>query len=537
MSSLYVCACLVGLVCISIAFFWFRNPGLHGPMGPFGIAGEQGPEGLEGPIGLQGLKGPNGLIGPMGQSGTSSQVKGPTGSNGPTGPTGAAGSPGLTKGPPGEPGPAGSDGDDGVQGPTGPAGSVQGPDGSIGEQGPSGPNYSGDLIPTIYASTSTNSSTATFLNSIDDGITWTTGSTTTLPFNPVTKMITNGTIWVATGFNSNPSIPGLYWSYDQIYWTPCVYNSGGPVPITFSFQKSSGDANVCSGSDICTNGTTWCAAGGFTYSDLTICNIFGTDDPRGMWTRLNPTPLSQPDYNVCFDALTWTGNEYLASNGSPSVETSPGVYEGGGSLWKFDSYGANFTNVATRMGTTLGSGTSIRSNDIGSKLLYSKGLVVYASNTNIYTFTNWTNAPNYAVSLLSEPVLVLSFASNENYILAGTGSSITSSAYIMYASGINDWTYDSWPNSRNYFSNFTDALYWTGKYWIANGENSPGFSYIKTSVDGINWTDTATQSIISSSNAYFVSRCITGTNVTIQRPSAWTLLSLVSMKKYGTHLQ
>jgi hypothetical protein len=540
--SLYISACLVGLVCISIAFFWFRSPGLAGPLGPLGIYGTQGIDGLEGPTGQIGAKGPPGSKGPTGPPGTTSQVRGPPGFEGQAGPVGLQGPPGTEQGLPGTNGTNGTNGSVGPEGPPGTDGS-QGPTGPTGPQGQAGTNFTGTLVPKVYASVM-GSVDQQFIESIDDSTTWTVTQTTNLPFSPVTKMVSNGVLWVATGYNANAATNGLFWSYDQIHWTACVYNPGsGVVPITFPYQKTSSSPQVCWGHDVCTNGATWCAVGGYDYSDFTSkTNIYGTADPRGLWVLLVPeapnSTSTDSDYNITFDALTWTGSEYLASNGSAAYEESPGIWAGGGSLWTFTSGGTGLVLVMKTMGTSLGSSTE-RSTDIGSKLLYGRGLVQYASNTNIYTFYDWTpGTAGYSISNLTAPVLVTSFACNEKIFLAGTAATSTSDAYIMYSSAMNNWNFDPDPPIffSSYFTNFTDALYWTGTIWIANGQNSPGLSYIKTSENGMDWVDTLTETTYSGT-AYSPARCITGTNVAIVRPSPWTLLSLVSMKNYGNHLQ
>lgn len=509
-SSLTLCALMLGIVCVSIAFFSYRTKGLTGPLGTYGGFGLSGAIGAQGP---SGLRGPTciheGIQGVTGPSGSDSLVIGPSG-------------------------PSGSSG---VSGPQGPNSTVQGLLGLIGPPP--------QLIPTVYTSTTLDAATsATFLNSVDDASTWTSVAST-LPFNPVTKMISNGIYWVATGYNANASTAGLWWSYDQIVWTPCRYNDGSSiVNITFPFQKAGPSPQVCYGFDVCTNGTSWCAVGGYEYIRQDNSNLYYATDPRDIWIIVPPISLAEPDYNVNFDALTWTGSEYLASNGSAAYEdVSSGNYYGGGSLWYLSSDGTLLTNVATRMGTLVSNSGQTRASDIGSKLIYALNTVTYASNTNIFTFSSWTpgTAPVPSISNLTYPVQVTGFATNGSIITASTiaiylTQPLGNPTVFFYSNTFNLWQLSL---SLTYI-NYADCVYWNGSVFVGNGYNGLDWtpSSIATSKDGITWTVTmGYYNIVGLGNFYFAPRCIAGTNVTAQRPSSWTLLSIVALEKYGNYLR
>ncbi len=127
------------------------SPGLRGPVGPQGPAGQAGPIGPQGQPGEAGVAGPKGEAGPAGVRGETGPVgpaglQGQRGESGPRGPMGATGPQGAVGpvGPQGAAGPVGPVGPQGVVGPQGAAGPV-GPRGLTGPMGPQGPQ--GDVGP------------------------------------------------------------------------------------------------------------------------------------------------------------------------------------------------------------------------------------------------------------------------------------------------------------------------------------------------------------------------------------------------------
>ena len=138
-----------------------------GPTGYTGMTGPQGPTGYTGMTGPQGIMGYTGMTGPQGATG----FTGPQGATGFTGPQGIQGIQGIQ----GNIGPTGPQGLQGIQGnigPTGPQG-LQGTAGAIGATGPAGINgtngTNGTIGPTgpAGASSSFNSSSDIYCNSID----------------------------------------------------------------------------------------------------------------------------------------------------------------------------------------------------------------------------------------------------------------------------------------------------------------------------------------------------------------------------------
>lgn len=541
--------CVIGLLCISIAFFSFRSEGQLGPLGPVGPLGPRGPSGDDGPVGLQGLKGQQGPRGLQGSKGNDVLIPGPTGATGavgkrgPTGPSGTIiGQQGLE----GSTGPTGPTGATivGPQGPTGPLG----PTGAIGPQGlPANLGLLGQFTPSIYTSSSAQGLKT--LESTNDGLSWNQLESEGLPFCPITCMLSDGVIWLATGYAADQNSDALFWSYDKLQWTACETATG---PIKFPFYFASNGTTSCMGLSIARSPTTWVACGGYDPNATGIfTNVYYATDPTGLWTPV----ISTSGYsNLQFDSVVWASTKYYLSNGDTT----------GGSIWSLpENCVAEPTLLVTGLGAYVPGKSASLAN--GSVLCYAPnfsgqvGRLVYCSSNSTYYCDEplTTNLALWNGGSIYPNLYVRQMKYREGLFVASVFG------YLDTLYGVrNGGTYFSdngaaFQRGTNTFTEYSDNVYWTGKFWVAigrdyNAGNSsfPVTSFVKTSVDGITWNDTffdfpGLVSVFTppvpgnDSWPVFAQpiRALAGINVFNDRPDQWQLASVLSIRRFGLFLQ
>jgi len=365
-----------------------------------------------------------------------------------------------------------------------------------------------------------------------DGMTWTAR---TNPFNSVQGIAWNGSLWVAVGYNVDPSVT-IATSPDGITWTPatsmfiggnavashrtlypplpsekfCVAGGGGTSALAYSYDGLSWNSTTSSLTavrGVAWNGSLWVAVGNNDDGSVTI-----TTSPDGItWTDASNNPFtSRYGYGIAWngiwvavgwnvdntvtiatspDGATWTGQSNPLSAAGQAVAWN-------GSLWV--AVGANVSQTVTIVtspdGITwtpstnnpfeLGVGNGIAWNGIwvavGTRSAGGHNLAVIATSPDGATWTVQSNpfdsADSNARGIAWNGSLWVVVANN----ISGVAAIATSPDGITWTNRNSPFDQDGSPSAF--------GIAWNGYLWIAVGNNGNGSITIVTSPDGITWT-------------------------------------------------
>jgi photosystem II stability/assembly factor-like uncharacterized protein len=255
-----------------------------------------------------------------------------------------------------------------------------------------------------------------------DGVTWTARTIAAYSFNATSRLVTNGSIWVAiTGVATQ-----FYTSTDAgVTWT--LRTSGGPTSGAYGNAIWNGTRFVTptSGQPYYSNdGITWAAASGAA-----------TNQTAGIvWTGSKFIAVGNSSSNISTsaDGITWTNAPMPGSN-----TAFCGLAYGGGYVVAVNTYGEVYRSADNAATWTLVSKLS------GYPITYPN--MIYANGAFFirayYSFLTSTDGTNWTDISATQPTTNASpgFAHNGSYILS-LGGSISTMAYKL----------QTWTGTPNY---------------------------------------------------------------------------------------
>ena len=318
---------------------------------------------------------------------------------------------------------------------------------------------SNDVSGQMWVAVGQNESEAAILYSFDK-ITWASPSINPIAGGTVNKIATNGSYWVAVGFNTGNTVC-IATSPDGITWAPSTNNPFSPGV----------------GFGIAWNGSYWVSGG----AKDNIGSIATSTD--GMtWTDASNSPFSD-GYQGFVKEIAWSasGSYWVAVGCNRSIDPTISIARSSDGMTWVDSVSGGGNNPFSG-GYGLGIAYSSSQNKWVAVGYNSDSTVCIASSTDGMIWTDASNNPftiGYGVS----------YSSSQNKWVA-VGNNSDQSVCIASSPDGMTWT----PSLNNPFTGGAgNGICWDGSYWLAVGYASG--NCIAISTDGLIWTPLSVTSI------------------------------------------